>query len=404
MKVDKSKWEVKKLGEVCDIINGLWKGKKAPFIKVGVIRNTNFTKDCQLDLRDVAYLDVEQKQFQNRKLKKNDIIIEKSGGGPKQPVGRAVLFKEDYGDYSFSNFTSTLRIINSMVLQACYLHKFLYYFYVKGGTVDMQNHLTGIHNLDFKQYKMISIPVPSLPEQQAIESELDAIHSLITKYKEQLNDYDNLAKSIFNGMFGDVVSNDKGWERKKLGDVCRIFGRIGFRGYTKNDFVYSALEGCITLSPSNIDGFGMNYKKCSYISWFKYEQSPEIKIYDGDILIVKTGSSYGKCAIVSNLPHKATINPQFVVLKQITCDNIYLYRYLTTDFVQTQYDNFVGGAAIPTFSQAKLSKLLVSLPPLPLQQKFAARITAIEAQKDNVKQQIADLQTLFDSRMQYYFD
>ena len=63
-----SKWEWKKLGEVCDSINGLWKGKKEPFIKVGVIRNTNFTKNCKLDLNPskLEFLDVEKKQYDKR--------------------------------------------------------------------------------------------------------------------------------------------------------------------------------------------------------------------------------------------------------------------------------------------------------------------------------------------------
>ena len=375
MKVDKSKWGKKKLSACLQKFKTSEELQKREYLESGLFPVIS-----------------QEKEFISGYSNRQELVnhIEK-------PI---VIFGDHtrickYIDFNFIIGADGVKVINPIdEIKSNYL-----FYYIKWSNIPSNGY-----SRHYKFLKAITIKIPPLPEQQSIASELDSIQSLITKYREQLNDYDNLAKSIFNEMFGDVVSNDKGWERKKLGDVCRIFGRIGFRGYTKNDFVYSALEGCITLSPSNIDGFGMNYKKCSYISWFKYEQSPEIKIYDGDILIVKTGSSYGKCAIVSNLPHKATINPQFVVLKQITCDNIYLYRYLTTDFVQTQYDNFVGGAAIPTFSQAKLSKLLVSLPPLPLQQKFAARITAIEAQKDNVKQQIADLQTLFDSRMQYYFD
>ena len=88
----KQGWEYKKLGDICNVINGLWTGKKEPFINVAVIRNTNFSKDCQLNLENVAYIDVEAKQFASRKLLCGDIIIEKSGGSEKQPVGRPILF------------------------------------------------------------------------------------------------------------------------------------------------------------------------------------------------------------------------------------------------------------------------------------------------------------------------
>src|SRR5437016_14198047 len=106
-------WEQTKSHEqVCQFSNGLWKGEKPPFVSVGVIRNTNFTKEGTLDDSDIAYLDVEAKKLENRRLQFGDIILEKSGGGPKQPVGRVALFDKE-GDYSFSNFTAALRVINS---------------------------------------------------------------------------------------------------------------------------------------------------------------------------------------------------------------------------------------------------------------------------------------------------
>ncbi|MCX8472609.1 MAG: restriction endonuclease subunit S, partial [Sediminibacterium sp.] len=120
-------WEIKKLGEVCVFSNGLWIGKKPPFQKVGVIRNTNFTKDCQLDESNIVFLDVEQSQFSKRKLKYGDIILEKSGGGPKQPVGRVVIFNKTEGDFSFSNFTSVIRIKEHKVVNFNFLHLYLFF-------------------------------------------------------------------------------------------------------------------------------------------------------------------------------------------------------------------------------------------------------------------------------------
>ena len=135
----KSSWQTKKLGEVCDFLNGLWKGKESPYIKVGVIRNTNFTKEGKLDDTNIAYLDVEKKQFENRKLLYGDIILEKSGGGPKQPVGRVIIFNKREEDFSFSNFTSAIRIKNKKVLDFNFLHKFLFLSYISGITESIQS-------------------------------------------------------------------------------------------------------------------------------------------------------------------------------------------------------------------------------------------------------------------------
>src|SRR5690606_29955598 len=94
-------------------LNGLWKGKKEPVTRAVVIRNTNFTNDGHLELNNVAVLDVETKQLATRTLQRHDIIIERSGGGPKQAVGRVCLFEaEGELPFSFSNFTSVIRIVD----------------------------------------------------------------------------------------------------------------------------------------------------------------------------------------------------------------------------------------------------------------------------------------------------
>ena len=157
-----------------------------------------------------------------------------------------------------------------------------------------------------------------------------------------------------------------------LNDICHIFGRIGFRGYTKEDLVHSG--GAITLSPSNIINGKMSYDNCTYISWAKYEESPEIQISNDDILLVKTGSSYGKCALVTELPQAATINPQFVVLKYISCDSSLLRYILQSDYAKYNYEQFVLGTAIPTFTQSILGNMMIPLPPLQEQQRIVTEL------------------------------
>ena len=112
----------------------------------------------------------------------------------------------------------------------------------------------------------------------------------------------------------------KEWTVSRIKYIADIFGRIGFRGYTKEDFVDEG-EGAISLSPSNINGMDMSYEKCSYISWKKYYESPEIMVKEGDVIFVKTGSSFGKSSFISKLPMESTINPQLIVFKNIKIDS-----------------------------------------------------------------------------------
>ena len=149
----------------------------------------------------------------------------------------------------------------------------------------------------------------------------------------------------------------RNWEYKKLGDVCTIVGRIGFRGYKRSDYVEGLNDGAISLSPSNINNGVLDYSKCTFISWKKYKESPEIMIENGDVLLVKT-ASVGKSAYVEHLPHETTINPQFVVLKHISANHKYIAYVvkssillgLDKNILSNSYMNgsFIGGN--PTYN------------------------------------------------------
>ncbi len=163
------------------------------------------------------------------------------------------------------------------------------------------------------------------------------------------------------------------WTWCILSDVCRVFGRIGFRGYTKEDLVKEK-EGAISLSPSNMKENGLVFDNSTYISWDKYEESPEIKIHEGDILIVKTGSSYGKTSLVEKLLWKCTINPQIAVIKDITINGRFLKYVLESPYCRNKFESFVLGTSIPTFSQLNLLGLNIPLPPLSEQHRIVAKI------------------------------
>ena len=146
----------------------------------------------------------------------------------------------------------------------------------------------------------------------------------------------------------------------------------------------------------------MNYNSCTYISWNKYDESPEIQIQENDILLVKTGSSYGKCALVEKLPKQATINPQFVVLKHISCNPEYLTYVLQSKYAQNNYEKFVLGTAIPTFTQVALGNMQIPIPPLTEQNRIVKEIKRllgiIESLESN-KKHLQDIVTLSKSKI-----
>lgn len=166
---------------------------------------------------------------------------------------------------------------------------------------------------------------------------------------------------------GDIPSH---WNVLPLKRICTMYGRIGYRGYTIQDLRAEG-EGAITLSPSNMVNGGMDFDSVSYLSWEKYHESPEIKIQEGDILFVKTGSTFGKTSYVKRLPMEATINPQILrIVPKI--HKKFLAYCMGTKYSQALTDCYVVGSTIPTISQESIGKFIFSIPPLTEQEAIAA--------------------------------
>ena len=161
------------------------------------------------------------------------------------------------------------------------------------------------------------------------------------------------------------------WKKCTLAEICNIVGRIGFRGYTIQDIVEKG-TGAIALSPSNITDNRLSYDKDNtYISYFKYEESPEIKVFVDDIVFVKTGSTVGKVAYVDNILCETTLNPQLVVLKNIKCNSFLLSQILSASKFQNAIKRITVGGAVPTLSQNEMGKIFVSIPKKMEQEKIA---------------------------------
>ncbi|GAA0228702.1 restriction endonuclease subunit S [Marinomonas primoryensis] len=151
------------------------------------------------------------------------------------------------------------------------------------------------------------------------------------------------------------------WEVTKLKYTVSIFGRIGFRGYTVNDIVDES-EGAIVLSPSNVNDDKFTLDKRSYLSWIKYYESPEIMVANGDVLMVKTGSTFGKSTIVKNVDEPMTINPQMALMKSSKIDPRFLSYLLNSKLIKAKIDVSNTGSGMPTMTQENMNGFPVPRP------------------------------------------
>ncbi|MDM1346494.1 restriction endonuclease subunit S [Myroides marinus] len=319
--------------------------------KIKVIRTTNFTNEGSIDFTNVVYRDISDEKIAEKKLHKGDIIIEKSGGSPSQPVGRVVFFNEEE-DYLYNNFTSLLRPKKKRTVEK-YIFWFLFYYYKSNKVLKFQNKTTGIINLKLNDYvDSINVPLPPLAIQQQIVAILDKADRLRQLDKAIEEKYDVLAQSIFIDMFGDPVKNEKGWKKVHFENICSFK-----RGYDLP--IQKRVKGVIPIYGAN----GV----LDYHSVFKVENS-----------VIVTGRSGSIGNVYRTKGASWPLNTTLYLYKTNGNNLIYL-EYLLLNFKLSQYAH---GASVPTLDRNILFKQYLPSVPLELQNKFARKIAIINQMKE----------------------
>lgn len=251
------------------------------------------------------------------------------------------------------------------------LYKFLYY-YLDGKYEELRTISNGDGTRGGLSLRLLNpylVPVPPLPVQEEIVRILDTFTELTAELQNTLQAELQARKRQYGYYKDRLLACAGNVPMVALGDLCLIKGRIGFRGYTQKDIVEKG-NGAISLSPGNIVFNHLNLDECKYISWEKYYESPEIMIEEHDVILCKTGSTVGKVTVVEDLPEKATLNPQLVVLKDLKCNCRYLFYQLSGSIIQQQIRSSAGVGSVPSISQKALSKILIPLPSIEQQEKL----------------------------------
>lgn len=255
-------------------------------------------------------------------------------------------------------------------------------------------------NLDVKRFSKLLIKLPKNNEQCTIATELDTLQKMIDGYKAQIADLDVLAQSIFVDTFGNVAVNDKCWDIIQMGQL----------GNFKNGLNYSKGE---IGKPLKIIGVGdfQNIKCLSSfdnISYINIEDiSQEYLLHNEDIVFVRSNGNknlVGRCLEVFPNSTEVTFSGFCIRFrKSVEIINKYLIATLTDIGFKNTHILKSNGIGIQNINQKLLSSLPIPVPPIGMQKKYAAQVEAIEKQKELIRQQLADAETLMKERMQYYF-
>ena len=268
-------------------------------------------------------------------------------------------------------------------------------------SLDYSLIITGAAQPQITRQKIAPIIVkfPSLSVQQSIVSELDKINELIRLKKEQLKDYDNLAQSIFYEMFGDPVVNEKGWEVKKIGEVCLI--ERGGSPRPIKDYITEDEDGLnwIKIGDAQEGSIFINSTK----EKIRKEGLKKTRMVHKGDFILSNSMSFGRPYIMGV---DGCIHDGWLVLHDTnnTFNKLYLYYSLAHKSMYQQFKQMAVGGVVNNLNSEMVRRVLVLVPPLIVQQEFANRIELIEMQKKQIISTIQALETLLASRMQYWFD
>lgn len=266
------------------------------------------------------------------------------------------------------------------------------------------NEASGVPSLSANNIKNVKINIPELIEQKKIANFLTSIDYKIELLDAKHKYYVEFKRYLMQQIFTQKLRFDfeDNWTIDKIGNNCEVFGRIGFRGYTVNDLV-SKGEGALTIGGKHISkDFQLDLSDPEYLSFEKYDESPEIKIYNGDVLLVKT-ASVGKVCYIENLNEPATINPQLVVFKNIKLNNKFFYYYLTSNLFQKDLHCIKSTTGIPTITQKELLNLNITYPSIEEQEKIVDLLTIIDKKINTVDINLKEVEKFKKGLLQQMF-
>lgn len=392
----KHNWEYKRLGSLCNIVRG---GSPRPI--------QDYLTDSEdglnwIKIGDVAvgskYITSTKEKIKKeglsktRQVFKGDFILSNS-----MSFGRPYILKIDG---CIHDGWLAIKEVNNH-----FIPDFLYYYLSSPTTYAIFEKLVKggvVSNLNSDIVKGIDVPVPPMEVQERIVAELDKINETIEDCRELLRNLDALAQSLFYDFFGDPVINPKGWRIYKIKDICSV-------NPTKRE-IRIPTSSEISFLPMEDLPINARYFTPIKVKTLNEVQNSYTYFSGEDVLFAKVTPCFenGKAGIPVNLINNIgfgsselfVLRPNFQIINRE-----YIYSFIRTNhFVSEAIKKLSGTSGLRRVPRTVVENFQIPVPPLELQEKFAARMEEIEAQKKTVESTIAELQTLLDSRMDYWFN
>ncbi|CUW37515.1 putative Type I restriction-modification system methylation subunit [Magnetospirillum sp. XM-1] len=348
---------------------------------VNVLRSTNFVKSG-LNYDTAASRLFPPRKIDQKRLVPGDILLERSGGSPTQPVGRVRKFDAN-GIYSASNFMQILRA-NDDVVCGDFLLLTLDFIYINGGTEALQKATTGIRNLDYAAYKQLQILLPPLREQRRIAEILSSVDEAIAATQAVIDQTRTVKQGVLKHLLTKGIGHSRfkhteigeipdRWRVVSIGDLCSLTNGNGFRPPDWSD------HGLPIIRIQNLNGS----KNFNY-----FAGTPQNKwiIEPGDLLFSWAGVrgvSFGPC--LWNGP-RGVLN-QHIFKVHPACNVEKEWLFLALKFVTSMIESKAHGFkdSLLHVHKSEITGQKIGLPDFVEQEKIASAFRSInEADNENL--------------------
>ena len=390
-----------RLGDVCTFFSGTgfpnrFQGKtsgKYPFYKVGDISKNvllgNQTLKCCENYIDGDIIE----EIRGTILPPQTIVFAKIGEALRLNR-RAITETHCLIDNNAMGICANANSLNT---------RYLYYFMC---SIDLQSYCesTTVPSVRKTRIAEIEIPLPPLDEQRHIAAVLDKVSDLIAKRRQQLDKLDELVKARFVEMFGDPVTNTFGWKQALL---CGVTSKIGSGATPKGGKESYQTEGVTLVRSMNVHDGRFEYKDLAHITDEQAAQLDNVTVEDGDVFINITGASVARSCIVPKDTLPARVNQHVAIIR---CIRAWLHPIFANNmFLNDRFKRQLldigesGGATRQAITKQQLENLTVILPPLELQEQFAAFVAQVDKSKLTIQRSCDKLEVLKKALMQEYF-
>ena len=335
-----------------------------------------------------------EREHKRTKIAVGDVLLTIVG-----TVGRTAVVDEDMPAFALQRSVAVLHPKNDVCLP-----RFLMYA-LRGKRTYIENRAKGVaqKGIYLKEVSDIDIYIPDISNQEIIINKLDKVNAIIKLRQEELLALDDLIKARFVEMFGNPVTNEKGWTQKLLGEITIKIGsgatpRGGKSTYQEN--------GIALIRSMNVHNGMFEYRELAHISDEQATKLDNVVIEENDVLLNITGASVARSCVVPSEILPARVNQHVCVIR---CKECIIPEFLNNLLIDDNYQELLwsiarAGATREAITKQQVECLQIIMPPVELQKEFMKFCKQVDKSKVAVQKALDETQMLFDSLMQEYFN